>query len=80
MLPMTPPPLLLLLFAVSNPLPPASEMSCQAWTGLSFVCQGDNRSGVTTSKRENRGRGGVKVECTGAVVGEAPPVETSVEV
>lgn len=41
-------------FAVSNCLPPASEMSCQTWTGLSFVCQGGNRSRVTTSKKKKR--------------------------
>lgn len=43
-------------FAVSNCLPPASEMSCQTWTGLSFVCQGRNRSRVTTSKKEKKER------------------------
>lgn len=41
-------------FAVSNCLPPASEMSCQTWTGLSFVCQGGDRLGVTTSKKERK--------------------------
>lgn len=39
------------LFAVSNCLPPASEMNCQPWTDLSFVCQDENRLGETTSKR-----------------------------
>lgn len=48
------------LFAVSNCLPPASEMSCQPWTGLSFVCQGLDRLGVTTSKRKKEGKNGLK--------------------
>ena len=60
------------LFAVSNCLPPASEMSCQTRTGRSFVCQGDNRLGVTTSKRGEGGKKWLKVERTGAVVTEAP--------
>lgn len=48
------------LFAVSNCLPPASEMSCQPWTGLSFVCQGSNRLRVTTSKKKKEGKNGLK--------------------
>lgn len=51
-----------LLFAVSNCLPPASKMSCQPWTGFSFVCQGKNRLGVTTSKKEEAEEGGKMAE------------------
>ena len=39
------------LFAVSNCVPPASEMNCQPWKGLSIVCQAKNRLGVTSSKK-----------------------------
>lgn len=43
-------------FSVSNCLPPASEMSCQTWKSLSFVCHGSDRLEVTTSKKKKRKR------------------------
>ena len=77
-LPLQPP------FAVSNCLPPASEMSCQTWTGLSFVCQGGDRLGVTTSKKEKKKKKGEKKwlkVCvrTGAVVTEDPLPKTFIQ-
>lgn len=55
-------------FCVSNCLPPASEMSCQTWKGLSFACHGSDRLGVTTlRKKRNREKQWIEAGRTGAV-------------
>lgn len=59
------------VFCVSNCLPPAREMSCQTWKGLSFACHGSDRLGVTTSKKRNREKQWIEAGRTGAVTIEA---------